>query len=109
MESFLPPLLSSEVLVRPLSLAGYRPGTARARCIIIDLKCKGKQSERCPVINLRLLISSERFSSGEARVKRLEEVEEEEDDEESLSSFDWFWVCFNLAADRGTRLLRGSD
>lgn len=73
------------------------------------VKCKGKQSERCPVINLRLLISSERFSSGEARVKRLEEVEEEEDDEESLSSFDWFWVCFNLAADRGTRLLRGSE
>lgn len=71
-------------------------------CIIIDLKCKGKQSERCPVINLRLLISSERFSSGEARVKRLEE--EEEGDEESLSTFDWFWVCFNLAAERGTRL-----
>lgn len=62
------------------------------------------------MINLRLLISSERFSSGEARVKRLEEVvEEEEDDEESLSSFDWFWVCFNLAAERGTRLLRGSE
>lgn len=42
-------------------------------------------------------------------MKRLEEVEEEEDDEESLSSFDWFWVCFNLAAERGTRLLRGSE
>lgn len=75
-------------------------------CIIIDLKCKGKQSERCPVINLRLLISSECFSAGEARVKRLEDGEEEEDDEESLSSFDWFWVCFNLAAERDSTLER---
>lgn len=72
-------------------------------CIIIDLKCKGKQSERCPVINLRLLISSERFSSGESRVKCLEErkeKEEEDEEEQSVSSFDWFLVCFNLAAKR---------
>lgn len=76
-------------------------------CVIIDLMCKGKQSERCSVVNLRLLISSECFSSGEARVKRLEEgEEEEEDDEESLSSFDWFWVCFNPAAERDSTLER---
>lgn len=67
-------------------------------CIIIDLKCKGKQSERCPVINLRLLISPERSSSRKAYVKSLEDMEKEE--EESLSSFDWFWVRFNLAAER---------
>lgn len=67
-------------------------------CIIIDLKCKGKQSEHCLVINLRLLISSERFSSGEVRMKSLEEMEEEKEEEESSS--DWFWARFNLAAER---------
>lgn len=67
-------------------------------CIIIDLKCKGKQSEHCLVIHLRLLISSERFSSGEVRVKSLEEMEEEKEEEESSS--DWFWAHFNLAAER---------
>lgn len=67
-------------------------------CIIIDLKCKGKQSERCPVINLRLLISPKRFSSGEACVESLEDMEKEE--EASLSSSDWFRVRFNLAAER---------
>lgn len=58
-------------------------------CIIIDLKCKEKQSKRCLVINFRLLISYERFSSGEGRVKSSGEVEEKEEEE---SSFDWFWV-----------------